>query len=525
MEYQARRSSSTAHLSCLEICSILQTQARQLGMEIFSATAGLVFKPGTKEPCGRPEVWLQHYQSPADIVAVIESSEKFPTLLKEVPDPARHLSGRILDWLDSLEAALEAYNMVFSQRWVTCDTLLKSPQSRHSDQPQPEIWQAVLHFLQHYATRTSLRGTSTPRELAIYRSKKCTVMIRILQLLRTVVRLDAACVPSTCWQSTELLPFIAKCVLHPVLLDFDQNDLEVTQQLPRHTSALLQDLLQHLTGERRQRLVDTLQTLLSQPESDVVGFARRLSSESLLHPLVHNAVSGFQQLLAVDILDACLTDSRAELARRLLTALFEYSGSASFQPLASETACLLMELALALNVRRQQLLDCILNDEEAPGDGRRSFTQEVGPAARELVTKRGSRGARFVHTFRTPLAGYIARSMADYAAPLFERLSVTAVSQLLQHAAECLRNNKELHRYREPFFTAFFDHIAQLQQLWGRRKTHLQTLKRILRLLDSVRDKGNGEKNDQQVLDVSPFDKAALTSFLSFAFLAVLKKI
>ena len=216
----------------LQHCCDLHAAVRHEAMELFLHLAPLDTNPDTGRPYASARAWLGSFGAPA-LVSLVETQGSAKPILKVNVHPQTHSRGSIYEWLERLQATLEAFKLVVGHRLLPPAAIFKDcSDSVHT-------WEALAHFFKTFPQLSKLHRDDLQSEKASYDYLKCTVMVRILDFLRTLLRIDATCVPSELWRSKGALDFLCNAVLTPVFVDFDPNDPEIEEKLPQKTGLSL----------------------------------------------------------------------------------------------------------------------------------------------------------------------------------------------------------------------------------------------------------------------------------------------
>lgn len=148
-------------------------------------------------------------------------------------------------WLSMLIAPLDCYLWVFNERLLTAVNLLSTNKTI--------VWKSIVYFVDKIALYDlneiylSLYSNSdknafnreflfTPSEIEDYRKHKCTLIVRLIDFLTTIINSltaqDENLIPNNVW-STNLFIILVKTCLDPQSIGFNINDIEIYTNLPQ----------------------------------------------------------------------------------------------------------------------------------------------------------------------------------------------------------------------------------------------------------------------------------------------------
>lgn len=253
-------------------CGRIETECRHKSMELVYKLAPCV--NGIKETKTYFQLRLES-EGEAHFLARFEGSNEKKEILKDslfnYPiltdlniDNLRQAS--IQTWLDMLLAPLDCYSWVFSEKLLTPADLFKNQKSC--------VWRSLKYFIDNFLNYDledllrkvcNISSVCTPAELDQYRGSKCTTLIRFIDFLLSIINTDpresVKIIPDDIWCETFFASIINMCI-DPEKLGFDVNDLEVFNNLPHKTRAILKTFSLHLPMNIQKRIKDACQRLI-----------------------------------------------------------------------------------------------------------------------------------------------------------------------------------------------------------------------------------------------------------------------
>ncbi|XP_021104653.1 DNA-dependent protein kinase catalytic subunit isoform X3 [Heterocephalus glaber] len=361
-------------------CGRPQTECRHKSIELFYKFVPLL--PGNKSP----SLWLRDIIKKEDISFLINTFEgggsSCDRLSGILAQPTLfHLQGPFslraaLQWLDLLLAALECYNTFIEEKTVDAHEVLGT--RAHSS-----LWKSVAFFLESIAMNdttaaekcfgTGATGSQpSPHEEERYNYSKCTVVVRIMEFITTVLNTS----PEG-WKllekdlcNTNLMKLLVKTVCEPVNIGFNVGDVQVMDHLPSVCVNLMKAL-------KKSPYKDILETHLR--ENLTAQSVEELCAVDLYGPDTHlertkvaSVVSACKQLHRAGFLhDLSSSQSTAmhhSIGMRLLSLVYEGIAPGeerqcllSLDPSCKRLASGLLELAFAFGGLCERLVSLLLN--------------------------------------------------------------------------------------------------------------------------------------------------------------------
>ena len=420
-------------------------------MVLFFATVTLL------EGNPSPAAWIQRKVTENDVSWLIGHFEpvgaNYP--LADLEDRPR-----ILDWFAQLEIMLDGYNWLFSQRLFSPQSIVAHPKSC--------LWQATRYLVEHILCLNASESTTmTPLEISTYNSKKCTMIVRLLQLFHTLLSHDGKAVPQDLW-SDNFLQFILVCSLDPGSYGFDLTDAEVMRNLPSLTGSILLALTSKLPAALKAVLEQEVQAMLSMSIYDICNEAELIKDPSLSTAGLPALISGYEQLFAANLLAKALADNRLSIARvadKLVQILLERCTNAILSPKHEAVAARLMDLALTLHIPSAFLMQCFLDSERlvTRTDAGHADDDDEMESAKQL---RATRGSVFFRAHATQLSSFVARHFSVFAKPLFSEIANPTIALIVGEVLDAMQTTASLKKYSEEFAAAFFVNARLLSKWW-----------------------------------------------------------
>ncbi|EDQ84433.1 uncharacterized protein MONBRDRAFT_30238 [Monosiga brevicollis MX1] len=332
-------------------------------------------------------------------------------------------------WLRALAACLEGYHLIIKHGLVSPETLATMMSSEQC---------TIVPALHEFQEALLGSGTWLYTHLdAALRDIVCGVLVRNLRFIEVVLRnpaLTAALIPRQ-FLNAQTMKMISTLLFNPAHLGFNAASQSIMAQLQQVLGQTL-DAVAHASTDSaiRQELEqdlatwDEIKTLFPLKLAQNMGAGHERSLTLL--PLARRLATGYQLLQATGLLKGLLPKPADQVAKELVQSLFLQT-QGRLHPSSKETGLVLLELAFSLYPCTDALLACLLDEETVLLATPVSLYDAPASATQGIQQ---SKGLRFYETFRTCIAGFVAR----HTTVLMPDLALTAAADLARYRREAL---------------------------------------------------------------------------------------
>ena len=273
-------------------------------------------------------------------------------------------------WLESLTAAIDCYCWVFKRKLFSPTQLFKA-----KTEPDSMLFESIGFFCSSLAFTDILGSTKcfdstpissfTPKETEMYNQLRCTVVLKLLQLVSALLRnfsADLEAIPAGFW-SQDLMKVVLVSVLCPSKLGFSPGNLTQASKLPLHTLQTCQVMMEHLPLESKNILIHTIEDTLSSTEYDL---SQNISFKEDDVSTLITLLEGYVQLYNTGLYHqykkgtSLFPDKIIELVVSLVTGRDD-AAFVSLSPQQISLAGMLVDFAAKLGADKGEFLKNILN--------------------------------------------------------------------------------------------------------------------------------------------------------------------
>lgn len=355
--------------------------------------------------------WIAEHQS--DTSSFCQSLEgPLRSLTDVMPsvDDIRKYDPLTLSWVSALDAALQNLNTVIGFKLVPPAKLFGC---------KLEVLEQLTKFIEMLQNGEEGReqAQSTVSFDRLLRGLTDRALRFIGFLLKEKPRLPAK-------NTKEFALFVVQCGLAPERYGFRDVNSWRTAQIPALVERILTKVPQ---GDFLKSLVNALEVEMADEANDLCTQARTMLHEDTNQLRIHVLAEGYQLMHSVKMLlkivETTQKKSKEELSSELLRILMEAITRGSTRSPATMMACrAVFDLALAVHIPRQRLLECVMAVEHSSGR-----LMDVDHA----VASQAPSGEQFLQVFRDELAGYFVRHAKHLLPMLFDNAEKAVVMKLL----------------------------------------------------------------------------------------------
>ncbi|XP_048248370.1 DNA-dependent protein kinase catalytic subunit-like [Haliotis rufescens] len=366
-------------------CGRPQTDCRHSCMKLVVSLAPLI--PGIKAARTYFQTFLKSKEGPLYFLSRFEGGNQAEygkmglSSCPRMEDIADTFSlTAAVSWFDMLLAALDCYTWVFGQGFLT-------PEELFGGKSRGQVFSSIQYFCEKLAlvdiqgasqlfTHQSTADFFTPRETDDYNRAKCTVMVRVLNLLMVMygshAKVAAKVIPESVLNQS-LWELLCRCVVQPSSVGFNMGDIEIMEKLPKEMEQLLVVFKQFLPPSHLKQLNLTLKEQLK-GDRDVVGLLPlSFTDAGVDHTGVQQLVAGYTQLHKHGLLMEAIKHGgdASKLAKKVMQNVYEgviqktgsHNSSVNLTPTAVSLARSLLHLAFQLGLPDDSLVDSLLESK------------------------------------------------------------------------------------------------------------------------------------------------------------------
>ncbi|XP_076075287.1 DNA-dependent protein kinase catalytic subunit-like [Mytilus galloprovincialis] len=459
----------------LRRCGAPHTECRHMCMKLVHQLCPLV--EGIKSPIHYFQTFLKHKKQ-VYFINMFEGGgnpdpKRTPLCLLQSPTMLAYDTKFSVDnavqWFDIFLAPLDCYVWLFGEKLLTPTEIFSGDGIAMS-----KVLKTIQYFVENIAL-TDIRDLSrqfdifeefyTPKEIDVFNRSKCTVLVRILNLLTVMIanfqKETFKVAPKELW-SNSLWTMICTCVIQPSGLGFNLGDVEIMKNLPNETEQLLvvmsrflpKDVITNIQKGFKQvlhgdkDLSSVLPVSLTSPEIDLFNF------EQLLR--------GYGQLFKTSMLPDS-SSSPVNMAKQLFNNVYkgmtvEKDGilsAVSLTPAVKSACNIILELSFLLGLPTQILTDAILDTTLVSGSskGLQHFYGDL-----------------IFSTFKSTICTQIAKESKNFCPLLAQKAESNSrrVSSVLVSVIDHVTRDKQLRKSESAaIVNSVLEQWGKLSSWWG----------------------------------------------------------
>ncbi len=438
-----------------------------------------------------PSSWIKGRASQLGVLYLVQHFEK---LGSDYPLAEAEQRVPIIQWFSLIEVMLDGYHWIFSQSLFPASQIVANSATC--------LWQAIRYLVEHilpisFSTSTSL----SPMQLSEYNARKCTVIVRVLQLFTTLIHDDIKLIPQDLWSDT-FIQFILVCAIDPISYGFDFSNSDVKSNLPRLSGSILVSLSDRLPAALKEVLVQEASAMLRMSVYSLQDVAEGIKHSSATTAAMLPLISGYEQLHSARILDLALSASNfsvRQLSDSLLGTLLDRCTNAILSPEHDAVAARLLELSFELYMPIDRLMDCLLDANPlvthsneimefarlAAGNSR-SLGKDDDDDDRDVAQLSATRGSVFFRAHSDQISQYISRHFVHFAKPIISNLSDPTIKLVLRGVLQASKDTPALHKYQHELVAAFIVNSPIIYTWWKPPRKTFESHSEAVNLLQSL---------------------------------------